>query len=161
MEAIRKQQCWTGGLQSDKMAALIWQRIRAVGFNQSGQWQICSVPEATVMMMIAAGGRKAPKKQSRLSSVCADSSVLGKDEGAWGFHRPSPDRSDTKVESVHDAAHKTAPSERMLALTRIVHDVNIGPQFRAGQVVAVLDRIIEGRQQDEQDHGVDELREAE
>lgn len=112
------------------------------------------------MMMIAAGGRKAPKKQSRLSSACAESSVLGIDEGAQGFHRPSPDCSDIKAESVHDAAHQTSLSEWTLALTRIVHDVNIGPQFRAGQVVAVLDRIIEGRQQDEQDHGVDELREA-
>lgn len=112
-------------------------------------------------MMIAAGGRKAPKKKhSRLSSACAESSVLGKDEGARGFHSPSPDRSDTKAESVYDAAHQTSPSERTLALTRIVHDVNVGPQFGAGQVVAVLDRIVEGRQQDEQDHGVDELREA-
>lgn len=47
-----------------------------------------------------------------------------------------------------------------VALTRIVHDVNVGPQVRAGQVVAVLDRVIEGRQQDEEDHGVDELGEA-
>lgn len=46
------------------------------------------------------------------------------------------------------------------ALTGIVHHVNVGPQFRAAQVVAVLDRVIQGRQQDEEDHGVDELREG-
>lgn len=41
--------------------------------------------------------------------------------------------------------------------TGVVHDVDVRPQFGAGQVVAVLDRVVQGRQQDEQDHGVDEL----
>lgn len=61
------------------------------------------------------------------------------------FCRPSvspPDHSDTKMQSVPEAAQQTARSERRVELTRIVHDVNVGPQFRAGQVVAVLDRII-------------------
>lgn len=51
-------------------------------------------------------------------------------------------------------------SGRTVALTGIVHDVDVGPQFRAGQVVAVLDRVVQGRQQDEEHHGVDELGEA-
>ena len=46
------------------------------------------------------------------------------------------------MQSVPEAAQQTARSERRVELTRIVHDVNVGPQFRAGQVVAVLDRII-------------------
>lgn len=89
-------------------------------------------------MKIAAGGGKAPKIRSRLSSVCAESSVLGKDEEA-AVHESSADTLPTFTEPPPD---QTPLSERTVALTRIVHDVNVGPQFRAGQVVAVLDRII-------------------
>ena len=37
----------------------------------------------------------------------------------------------------------------LVALTCIVHDINVGPQLRTGKVVAVLNWVIESRQQDE------------
>lgn len=47
--------------------------------------------------------------------------------------------------------------ENTLALTCIIHYIDVGSQLRAGKVVAVLNWVIESRQQDEQDHCVDEL----
>lgn len=60
--------------------------------------------------------------------------------------------------SVRDLTDYIQPGIVPAALTCIVHDIDVGPQLRAGKVVAVLNWVVESRQQDEQDHGVDELR---
>lgn len=53
----------------------------------------------------------------------------------------------TPVDNLYQVGHVTMKG--LVALTCIVHDINVSPQLRASKVVAVLNRVIESRQQDE------------
>ncbi len=53
------------------------------------------------------------------------------------------------VENIVTLAHhvRYITSSGLVALTCIVHDIDVGSQLRAGKVVAVLHWVIESRQQ--------------